>query len=76
MMKPDLIQAMLSHFGNDLYYIDTVDKAGRFEIELFGGCESTGLTEAQAYYACENGFHSSRAAGAAADSQCPCRLDL
>ncbi|WP_245279697.1 hypothetical protein [Rhizobium leguminosarum] len=57
MMKPDLIQAMLSHIGNGLYYIDTVDKAGRFEIELFGGGESTGLTEAQAYYACENGFH-------------------
>lgn len=57
MMKPDLIQAMLVHVGDDLYYIDTVDKAGRFEIEVVGQPETTGLTSAQAYYACENSFH-------------------
>ncbi|UIJ85268.1 hypothetical protein LZK77_16250 [Rhizobium leguminosarum] len=57
MMKPDLIQAMLSHIGNDLFYIDTVDKAGRFEIDVVGGGETTGLTPPQAYYACENSFH-------------------
>jgi len=29
MMKPDLIQGMLQHIGNDMLMIDTVDKVGR-----------------------------------------------
>jgi hypothetical protein len=57
MMRPDLIQQMLNHIGDDLFYIDTVEKAGRFEIELIGTAEQKGLTEEQAYYACENSFH-------------------
>lgn len=57
MMRPDLVQAMLTHIGNDLYYIDTVEKAGRFEVELFGYETPKSLTEEQAYYACENAFH-------------------
>lgn len=57
MMKPDLVQQMLTHIGNDLYYIDTVEKAGHFEIELIGVEKASGLTEEQAYYTCENSFH-------------------
>jgi len=57
MMRPDLVQSMLNHVGADLFYIDTVEKAGRFEIELFGTKDIQGLTDEQAYYACENAFH-------------------
>lgn len=57
MMRPDLVQQMLKHIGDDLFYIDTVEKAGRFEIEIFGIAKSEGLTQEQAYYACENSFH-------------------
>jgi hypothetical protein len=57
MMRPDLVQQMLNHIGNDLFYIDSVEKAGRFEIEIFGVPEESGLTQEQAYYACENSFH-------------------
>lgn len=57
MMRPDLVQLMLTHIGNNLFYIDTVEKAGRFEVELFGNEKANGLTEEQAYYACENAFH-------------------
>lgn len=57
MMRPELIQHMLKHVGNDFYYIDTVEKAGRFEIELYGYEKPGELTEEHAYYACENSFH-------------------
>jgi len=57
MMRPDLVQQMLTHIGNNLFYIDTVEKAGRFEVELFGYETPKGLTDEQAYYACENAFH-------------------
>jgi hypothetical protein len=54
MMKPDLVQAMLQHQGDDFFLIDTVDKAGRWEIEVFGFDYPSLTTEEQAYYACEN----------------------
>ncbi|WP_313556446.1 hypothetical protein [Agrobacterium cavarae] len=57
MMRPDLVQQMLNHIGNDLFYIDTVEKAGRFEIDILGMPKGSGLTQEQAYYACENSFH-------------------
>lgn len=57
MMRQDLIHMMLTHVGNDFFYIDTVEKAGRFDIELFGYTKPTELTEEKAYYACENLFH-------------------
>lgn len=57
MMRPDLVQQMLNHIGEDLFYIDTVEKAGRFEIEIVGMAQERELTEEQAYYACENSFH-------------------
>lgn len=57
MMRPDLIQEMLRHTGGDLFYIDTVEKAGRFEIELTGLPAQSNSPEERAYYACENSFH-------------------
>jgi len=57
MMRPDLIQEMLKHIGNDFFYIDTVEKAGRFEVELIGLPKHTAPAEERAYYACENSFH-------------------
>ncbi|TCP80788.1 hypothetical protein C8J31_11428 [Rhizobium sp. PP-CC-2G-626] len=57
MMRPDLVQQMLNHIGNDLFHIDTVEKAGRFEIEILGTPKGSGLTPEQAYYACENSFY-------------------
>ena len=54
MMKSDLMQAMLEHVGNDIYLIDTVDKAARFEIDLVGAELSPTLTEEAAFYACHN----------------------
>lgn len=58
MMRADLIQAMLTHVGNDFFFIDTIERAGRFQVELMGLPEESGLTAEQAYYACENAFHS------------------
>jgi hypothetical protein len=57
MMRPDLVQEMLKHIGNDFFSIDTIDKAGRFEIEMFGNPKLVPLTDEAAYYACENAFH-------------------
>jgi hypothetical protein len=54
MMKPDLIQGMLQHIGNDMLMIDTVDKVGRWDIEVTGIAEPSLLSEEQAFYACEN----------------------
>lgn len=54
MMKPDLIQGMLQHIGNDMLMIDTVDKVGRWDIEVIGAAEPSLLSEEQAFYACEN----------------------
>ncbi|QOG06413.1 hypothetical protein IGS74_18090 [Aureimonas sp. OT7] len=54
MMKSDLMQAMLQHVGNDMFLIDTVDKAARFGIEIVGAGPPPALTEASAYYACLN----------------------
>lgn len=54
MMKPDLIQGMLQHIGSDMLMIDTVDKVGRWDIEVIGAAEPNLLSEEQAFYACEN----------------------
>ncbi|TWF47940.1 hypothetical protein FHW37_1093 [Neorhizobium alkalisoli] len=48
MMRPDLVQQMLDHIGNDLFYIDTVEKAGGFEIDILGMPKGNGLTQEQA----------------------------
>ncbi|RWB11084.1 MAG: hypothetical protein EOQ41_33490, partial [Mesorhizobium sp.] len=34
--------------------IDTVDKVGRWDIEVIGAAEPSLLSDEQAYYACEN----------------------
>lgn len=57
MIKPDLVQLMLQHIGDDLFLIDTVEKAGRFDIEVFGYEVPATVTEDQLFYACENTFH-------------------
>ncbi|RUU99565.1 hypothetical protein EOB36_20020 [Mesorhizobium sp. M6A.T.Cr.TU.017.01.1.1] len=54
MMKADLIQKMLTHIGDDMFMIDTVDKVGRWNIELIGAIEPKLLSAEQAFYACEN----------------------
>lgn len=57
MIKPDLVQLMLQHIGDNLFLIDTVEKAGRFDIEVFGYEAPSTITEDQLFYACENMFH-------------------
>jgi hypothetical protein len=54
MMRPDLIQKMLEHVGDDMFFIDTVDKAGRWDIEVIGARYPPLMLEEQAFYACEN----------------------
>ena len=57
MIKSDLLQAMLDHVGDAIFYIDTVDKAGRWDIDLIGYPEPRLLSEEQAFYACENALN-------------------
>ncbi|APH70947.1 hypothetical protein BSQ44_05805 [Aquibium oceanicum] len=54
MMRSDLIQQMLSHVGDDMFLIDTVDRVSRFGIETFGYELPVGLDRESAFYACEN----------------------
>lgn len=53
-MKADLIEALLSHEGQDFFYIDTVDKAGRWDIEVFGYDAPDRLSAREAMNACDN----------------------
>ncbi|WP_141135828.1 hypothetical protein [Antarctobacter heliothermus] len=53
-MKPDLIEKLLQHKGQDFYYIDTVDKAGRWDIEIFGYPEPRHAGAREALNACDN----------------------
>ena len=50
----DLLQNTFSHIGNDFYYIDDVNKVGRWGIQIFGMDYPTKLTKRHAYRACEN----------------------
>lgn len=54
MIKTDLLREMLSHTGDDFFYIDTVDKAGRWEVDILGVELPNMLTAETAFYACEN----------------------
>lgn len=54
MIKADLFEQMLMHTGDEMFMIDTVDKVGRWDIQLFGYADPTLLSEEQAFYACEN----------------------
>ncbi|WP_058247222.1 hypothetical protein [Tropicibacter naphthalenivorans] len=54
-MKPDLIENLLQHEGSeDFFYIDTVDKAGRYDIEVFGYSPPSRLSAVQAMNVCDN----------------------
>ncbi len=49
----DLLEAMLQHKGQDFFEIDTVNKAGRWDIALFGFTPPQ-LTNEGMVYACQN----------------------
>ena len=57
MMKPDLVQAMIAHVGDDFFMIDNVNRAGRFDIEVFGYQEPTDIDAQTAFMACDNAFY-------------------
>ena len=54
MIKSDLIQSMLNHRKDDFFLIDTIDKAGRWDIELLGMSSVFGSALERVFYACEN----------------------
>ncbi|WP_374834291.1 hypothetical protein [Paenochrobactrum pullorum] len=56
MMKPDLVKAMIAHEGNDFFMIDNINKAGRFDIEIFGYEEPKGIDQKSAFMACDNAY--------------------
>lgn len=57
MMKPDLVQAMIAHIGNDFFMIDDINKAGRLDIEVFGYEEPNKIDARSALAACDNVFY-------------------
>ena len=54
MVRSDLIERMFATRGDDIYLIETVEQAARWNIELIGVKFPESIDEAQAYYACEN----------------------
>ncbi|WP_108461085.1 hypothetical protein [Devosia naphthalenivorans] len=55
MVHSDLVERIFATPGDDMFYIDTVEKAARWDIELMGVRYSpTMIDEEHAYYACEN----------------------
>lgn len=52
-VESDLQEAMLSQKGQDFLMIDTVNKAGRWGIELFG-FDAPAFSELGFFYACQN----------------------
>ena len=57
MIPSDLLQEMLEHVGDDFFMIDTVDKAGRWKIDVYGFNEQRVLNREQAYFACQNSMN-------------------
>lgn len=53
-MKADLVEALLEHKGQDFFYIDTVDKAGRWDITIFGYDAPRRTSAREALNACDN----------------------
>lgn len=53
-LKPSLIEAMLRTGRDDLLYVDTVDKAGRWEIDVFGYERSKDINREKIYNTCAN----------------------
>lgn len=56
MMKPDLVQAMIAHVGDDFFMVDDVNKAGRLDIEVFGYEDPNTIDSKSALAACDNAF--------------------
>lgn len=54
MIRSDLLRAMFLRRGEDYLFIDTVDKARRWGIRLFGYAELPSLDAAAAQHACDN----------------------
>ncbi|WP_127115445.1 hypothetical protein [Shimia sediminis] len=50
----DLIELMFSREGNDFFYVDTVDKAGRWSIDVFGYAQPRAISARDAIVACHN----------------------
>ena len=57
MVKSDLIEEMFTHRGQDFFYIDTVDKAARFDVQLHGYEMPQQIGMAEAWNVCENMGH-------------------
>ncbi len=54
MVHSDLVERIFATPGDDIFFIDTVEKAARWDIELLGMTMPTTIDEERAYYACEN----------------------
>jgi hypothetical protein len=54
MVHSDLVERIFATPGDDIFFIDTVEKAARWDIELLGVTIPTAIDEERAYYACEN----------------------
>ena len=53
-VKSDLLEQMFAHEGQQFFYVDTVEKALRWEIDVFGFDTVEGLSEREAYLVCDN----------------------
>jgi hypothetical protein len=54
MVKADLLERIFATLGRDMFFVDTVEKAARWDIELIGINYPEEIDEVRAYYACEN----------------------
>lgn len=54
MVLSDLVERIFATPGDDIYFIDTVEKAVRWDIDLMGVRYPSQIDEERAYYACEN----------------------
>lgn len=53
-VKSDLLEQMFAHEGQQFFYVDTVEKALRWEIDVFGFDTVAGMSEREAYLVCDN----------------------
>lgn len=54
MVHSDLVERIFATPGDEMFFIDTVEKAARWDIDLIGVDIPTRIDEERAYYACEN----------------------
>lgn len=57
MLAVDLLENMFSHRSQDFFYIDTVDKAGRWDVQIFGYEPPPTISLREAQTACDNGVN-------------------